>query len=86
MTTGSVLCERVDFEISGVFKLIWRCTYQSSVCTRNQARLGHGWHRSFSHRLELQRRRAASQDAKSAGDKLAASAKAPEAAKRSRLL
>ena len=56
VATGSVVHERLDFQLSGVFSLRWLCTYLSSSCRRNDAGLGHGWSHSFAHRIELGRR------------------------------
>jgi RHS repeat-associated protein len=56
VATGAVISERVDFELQGVISFIWKCTYLSSACERNDARIGHGWRHSFSHRIEERRR------------------------------
>jgi len=56
VATGSVVHERLDFQLSGVFSLRWLCTYLSSSCRHNDAGLGHGWSHSFAHRIELGRR------------------------------
>lgn len=56
VATGAVLSERTDFELQGVISLFWKCTYLSSASDRNDARIGHGWRHSFSHRIEVRRR------------------------------
>src|SRR5262249_30868664 len=35
VATGSVIAERVDFELQGIFPFVWRCTYLSSASDRN---------------------------------------------------
>ncbi len=56
VATGSVMHDISEFELTGIFKFVWRVSYQSSARRLNVARLGFGWTHSYSHRLHVHRR------------------------------